>query len=82
MTTVKMHWRPAEAVSWPSGGKRNPRMRTFLLPGNIVCRRADGPGTLDKSKVTCGNCLRRMSVARVDTKETVKTVLARGEEAQ
>jgi hypothetical protein len=28
---VKVHWNPGVPVSWPSGGKRNPNMRTFLL---------------------------------------------------
>jgi hypothetical protein len=76
---MKVHWQPAEAVSWPSGGKRNPQMRTFLLPGNIVCH-ADGFGTSNRAHVTCGNCLSRMRVARIDTKEMIETVLARGQE--
>jgi hypothetical protein len=58
---MKVHWQPAEAVSWSSGGKRNPQMRTFLLPGNIVCH-ADGFGTSNRAHVTCGNCLSRMRV--------------------
>lgn len=74
---MKIHWQPTQAVSWPSGGKRNPRMRTFLLAGNIVCH-ADGEGTSVLADVTCGNCRRKMQVARYDSGEVIAEILARG----
>jgi hypothetical protein len=74
---MKTHWEPTGPVSWPSGGSRNHRMRTFLLAGNIACH-ADGIGTPDTSAVTCKRCLRLISIARFDTPKTISTVLARG----
>jgi len=79
----KIHWRPTEPVSWPCGGRRNPNYRCFLLAGNIVCsvrhdRYREHLSTADRTLVTCGTCLLRMKVARVDTKEALDRVLARG----
>lgn len=79
---MKVHWVPGVPVSWPSGGKRNPNMRTFLLAGWPVCN-ADphtSEGTADRDLVTCGTCKRRMSVARLDSEAVVKEVLSRGPE--
>ena len=76
---MKVHWIPGVPVSWPSGGKRKPNYRTFLLAGWPVCP-ADphtAQGTADRALVTCGLCLRRMVVARLDTPATVDEVLAR-----
>jgi len=74
----KVHWRPGEPISWPCGGKRQPRLRTFLLAHQIVCHVKDAPATSLASDVTCGRCLRIMSVSRFDTNETVNEILARG----
>ena len=76
---MKIHWRTTEAFSWPSGGKRNPRMRTFLLAGNIVCQADRGGWTTIQADVTCRTCLNRITVGRVDTPATIACVLARGE---
>lgn len=62
---VKVHWEPMEPVSWPSS-KSNPRMRTFLLPGNVACH-GDGLGSANTLEVTCKRCLRLIGIARIDT---------------
>jgi len=78
----KIHWNRGVPVSWPSGGRRNPNMRTFLLAGYPVCG-ADhytADTTAVREEVTCGSCKRRMAVARLDPPEVVDEVLARGTE--
>lgn len=82
MSERRLHWVPGVPVSWPSGGRRHPNVRTFLLAGWPVCPAShDAAGTAVRALVTCKRCLRIMAIARLDTKATIDEVLSRGTEA-
>jgi hypothetical protein len=76
----KIHFRPVRAFSWPSGGRKRPQLRTFLLANNIVCPAQDreAVSSADDKKVTCERCLSIFLKGRYDSDAVVDEVLSRG----
>ena len=72
----KVHWAPGHAISWPSGGAKQPNVRTFMPSGSSpVCLSDSEDFTDDRAAVTCKRCLRIMTVARRDTDRAVREEL-------
>lgn len=76
MSTLRVHWRPTTAISYPAGThkERERGMRDWVLKNNVVCH-ARGQWSSDITAVTCKRCLRIAAKCRADSEETIRRLL-------